>query len=190
MQALCAQTEDFAEGTRAFAERRQPLFRAAEAPAALRLVSWNVAGRVGRQPHQAAALAAVGADVVALQEVTSRTLPMWRAALADAGLGACRTTLDSAPRAAGRRLLGVLTAAREPLRPLAAPAGTPWAERILCCLLGDVEIVNVHSPIAPAPDLAKVRTHEARGPLPVGRRPRPADPLRRPQHAAARAARR
>jgi exonuclease III len=26
--------------------------------------------------------------------------------------------------------------------------------------VGDVEVVNVHSPIAPAPDLAKVRTHE------------------------------
>jgi exonuclease III len=103
----------------------------------------------------------VGADVVALQEVTARTLPMWRASLADAGLGACRTALDAAPRAPGRRLLGVLTAAREPLTPLTAPADVPWAERILCCLLGDVEVVNLHSPIAPAPELAKVRTHEA-----------------------------
>jgi exonuclease III len=32
---------------------------------------------------------------------------------------------------------------------------------VLCCALGETEIVNVHSPIAPAPDLAKVRTHEA-----------------------------
>jgi exonuclease III len=37
----------------------------------------------------------------------------------------------------------------------------PWVERVLSCRLGDVEIVNLHSPIAPAPDLAKVRTHEA-----------------------------
>jgi exodeoxyribonuclease III len=86
---------------------------------------------------------------------------MWHAALVDAGLGSCHTTLDAAPEAAGRRLLGVLTAAREPLRPLAAPPEMPWGERILCCLLGDVEIVNLHSPIAPAPELAKVRTHEA-----------------------------
>jgi exodeoxyribonuclease III len=103
----------------------------------------------------------VAADVVALQEVTARTLPLWRAALGDAGLGSCLTTLDAAPAATGRRLLGVLTAAREPLRPLAAPAGMPWPERILCCTLGDVEIVNLHSPIAPAPELAKIRTHEA-----------------------------
>jgi exonuclease III len=103
----------------------------------------------------------VAADLVALQEVTARTLPLWRAALADAGLRSCLTTLDAAPAATGRRLLGVLTAARETLRPLAAPAGLPWPERILCCTLGDVEIVNLHSPIAPAPDLAKIRTHEA-----------------------------
>jgi exodeoxyribonuclease III len=37
----------------------------------------------------------------------------------------------------------------------------PWPERVLCCELGEVEVVNVHSPIAPAPELAKVRTHEA-----------------------------
>ena len=37
----------------------------------------------------------------------------------------------------------------------------PWPERVLCCALGDLEIVNLHSPIAPAPELAKVRTHEA-----------------------------
>ena len=55
----------------------------------------------------------------------------------------------------------MLTAAREPLRRLAPPPGVPWPERVLCCALGDDEVVNVHSPIAPAPDLAKVRTHEA-----------------------------
>jgi exonuclease III len=32
---------------------------------------------------------------------------------------------------------------------------------VLCCLLSGTEIINLHSPIAPAPELAKVRTHEA-----------------------------
>jgi exonuclease III len=127
----------------------------------VRLVTWNVAGRVTRQPEQAAAVAAVGADVVALQEVTARTLPLWRATLAEAGLACCEATLDDPPVAAGRRLLGVLLAAREPLERLPPPAEAPWPERVLCRRLGDVEIVNLHSPIAPAPELAKVRTHEA-----------------------------
>ena len=43
---------------------------------------------------------------------------------------------------------------------LAAPE-VPWPERLLCCALGDVEVVNLHSPISPAPELAKVRTHES-----------------------------
>jgi exonuclease III len=127
----------------------------------LRLVTWNIAGRVTRQPEQAAVIAAVGADVVALQEVTARTLPLWRAALADAGYAGVETALDGVGAVHGRRLLGVLTAARAPLERLALPPGVPWPERILCCLAGDVEIVNLHSPISPAPDLAKVRTHEA-----------------------------
>jgi exonuclease III len=127
----------------------------------VRLVTWNVAGRVGRQPEQAQAIAAVGADVVALQEVTARTLPLWRAALAESGFRACETALDGLPETFGRRLLGVLTASRGPLGRLPAPADVPWPERVLCCLAGDVEVVNVHSPISPAPDLAKVLTHEA-----------------------------
>jgi exonuclease III len=127
----------------------------------VRLVTWNVAGRVSRQPEQAQAIAAVGADVVALQEVTARTLPLWRTALAESGFGACETALEGLPETRRGRLLGVLTAAREPLVRLPAPAGVPWPERVLCCTAADAEIVNLHSPIAPAPDLAKVRTHEA-----------------------------
>jgi exonuclease III len=127
----------------------------------VRLVSWNVAARAGRQPEQARVVAAIGADVVALQEVTTRTLPLWRAALAEAGLEACLATLDDPPVTTRGRLLGVLVAARDPLERLPAPPDAPWPERVLCCRLGDVEIVNLHSPIAPAPELAKVRTHEA-----------------------------
>ena len=125
----------------------------------MRLLTWNVAGRVTRQPEQAAALAAAGADVVALQEVTRRTLPDWTAALAEAGLPHLASAVALAPPER-RRPLGVLTAAREPLAPLPRP-DVPWPERILCCEVSGVEVVNLHSPIAPAPDLAKVRTHEA-----------------------------
>lgn len=89
-----------------------------------------------------------------LQEVTARTAPRWREALDGwhvqvAPLGGPR-----------RRPLAVLTAAKEPLELLAAPE-VPWPERVLVCRIGDVEVVNLHSPIAPAPDLAKIRTHEA-----------------------------
>lgn len=127
----------------------------------MRLVTWNVAGRVGRQPEQAEVIAAVGADVVALQEVTARTLALWRTTLERAGLTACETALDPAVPSTRRRPLGVLTAARSPLTRLPPPAEMPWPERVLCCAVAGVEVINLHSPIAPAPALAKVRTHEA-----------------------------
>jgi exodeoxyribonuclease III len=127
----------------------------------VRLLTWNVAGRVSRQPEQAAVVAAAAPDVVALQEVTTRTLPLWLDYLGAAGLTFVETALPGT-RPAGRRALGVLTAARVPLEPLPPPAGLPWPERVLCCATqGQLEVINVHSPIAPAPDLAKVRTHEA-----------------------------
>jgi exodeoxyribonuclease III len=67
----------------------------------------------------------------------------------------------------------VLLAARDPLERLASPPDAPWPERVLCCRLGDVEIVNLHSPIAPAPELAKIRTHEAVAAYLAGRPPGP-----------------
>jgi endonuclease/exonuclease/phosphatase family metal-dependent hydrolase len=102
-------------------------------------------------------------DVVALQEVTRRTLPRWRDALAAAGLAHATCPLDGGPPAAGRRL-AVLTASRAVASARPAPAGLPWPERVLVTGLAEpiaLEIVNVHSPISPAPALAKVRTHEA-----------------------------
>src|SRR4051794_32610949 len=127
----------------------------------MRLLTWNVAGRVGAQAEQARAIASIAADVVALQEVTVRTEPLWRQALAAAGFGWCESAIDALPTGPSRRRLAVLTAARSELRRLPAPAGAPWPERVLCCAVDGVEITNLHSPIAPAPELAKVRTHEA-----------------------------
>jgi exonuclease III len=126
----------------------------------MRLVTWNVAGRVRRQAEQATVLAALGADVVALQEVTARTLPLWRSSLAEAGLEHVACALDAPGHFGGRRALGVLTASREPLEPLPEPA-VPWPERLLARRTGGLEVFNLHSPIAPAPELAKIRTHEA-----------------------------
>ena len=126
----------------------------------LRLVTWNVAGRVGAQPQQAAALAGVAADVVALQEVTVRTAPLWRASLAEAGFVSWADALDGLPAGKSRRRLSVLTAARVDVVRLELP-GVPWPERVLRCRVGELEVINVHSPIAPSPELAKIRTHEA-----------------------------
>ena len=124
-------------------------------------MTWNVAGRSRDQPRQAAAVAAIGPDVVALQEVTRRSLPVWTEALRAAGLVHVRSTVEEGT-VPGRRRLFVLTAAREPLEELPGPPDVPWPERVLAVrAAGGVEILNVHSPISPAPGLAKVHTHEA-----------------------------
>jgi len=127
--------------------------------AAVRLVSWNVAGRLKRQPEQAAAVLSMAPDVVALQEVTVNSLPLWREALGEAGLAHSVTPLDEAIPPKPRRL-ATFTAARVPLERLEL-GELPWPERAVSVEVDGIEVLNVHSPIAPSPGLAKVLTHEA-----------------------------
>ncbi len=129
-----------------------------------------------------------GADVVALQEVTRRTLPEWEAALAEAGYAHRASAVGRWPRPSASARSACCTAAREPLERLPAP-DVPWPERVLCCEVAGVEVINLHSPIAPAPDLAKVRTHEAVAAYLAAEPALAAGAVRRPQHAPPRARR-
>ena len=52
----------------------------------LKIISWNLAGRVRYADAQIAFLKRQNPDVVALQEVTKRTLPILLKLLADQGL--------------------------------------------------------------------------------------------------------
>jgi exonuclease III len=128
----------------------------------LKLLCWNVQGRVKRLPEQAARVAELAPDVVCLQEVTPTTLPHWIAELRRIGLEHVLAGDPSAAQAGGRsRPLLVLTAAMMPLSGQEVP-GAPWPERVAGARTeAGVLIVNVHSPISPKPDLVKVRTHEA-----------------------------
>lgn len=58
------------------------------------------------------------------------------------------------------RRLSVLTASRAAQSELSIE-DLPWPERGLATRVAGLELVNLHSPISPKPDLAKVRTHEA-----------------------------
>ena len=121
----------------------------------LRILTWNVARRASRLAEQAAVVASRAPDVLALQEVTARTLPLWRAACETIGLPHVRCSLEVAPRdrepAASRRT-GVLLAARHALGDPLLSLRVPWPETGLCALarLGDeeVEVVCVHVPNA------------------------------------------
>ena len=93
--------------------------------------------------------------------MTVRTEPLWRAALAAAGSRVLRVRGGAAaagpdPPASCRAHRGPLAAdpPRRPGRALARARAALRARRRL-------EVINLHSPIAPAPELAKIRTHEA-----------------------------
>ena len=123
----------------------------------MQLVTWNLAGRVKRLPEQATLLLALAADVISLQELAPSTLSAWSDRLQAAGYH----TLAAPDSHERPRPLRVLTAAREPLHEIPLP-DIPWPERVLAARLQDgSEIVNVHSPTSPKPELAKTRTHEA-----------------------------
>jgi endonuclease/exonuclease/phosphatase family metal-dependent hydrolase len=122
------------------------------------LVSWNVAGRRTRLHEQADRVLELDPDFVCLQEVTPVTGESWLRRLADAGLGGVLAPLPKARD--GSRPLAVLTASRDLLE-VVPVAGAPWPERVLAVRAGPLELVNVHSPVSPKPELAKVRTHEA-----------------------------
>jgi endonuclease/exonuclease/phosphatase family metal-dependent hydrolase len=90
--------------------------------------------------------------------VTPVTAAGWIELLAAAGFA---PVLAPLPRAReGSKPLAVLTAAREPAE-LVPVEDVPWPERVLAVRVGQLEVVNVHSPISPKPGLVKVLTHEA-----------------------------
>jgi endonuclease/exonuclease/phosphatase family metal-dependent hydrolase len=128
-----------------------------------RLLSWNVAGRVGpNQDRQLAALEEQPFDVLCLQEVTPTTRSRWEDELSARGLHVAVSDWAAEPR--GSRRLAVLIASRTPVMPL-PPLDLPWAERHLAARTriagAAVEVHTLHAPISSKADLVKVRTLEA-----------------------------
>ena len=124
------------------------------------LLSWNVAGRVGRLQEQQERVIALAPDLICLQEVTLTTLSSWEQRLAEAGWAHSAAAAAAPAALAGRlRPLLAFTAARSPLAVLEVP-DAPWPERVLAVRLDGLELFNVHSPTSPKPGLAKVLTHE------------------------------
>jgi len=129
----------------------------------VRIVTWNVARRSSRLAEQAAVLAAREPDVVALQEITSRTLPSWQAALEMIAMPHVRASLDrgNSRAAANGRRTGVLLGSRTQLADATA-LPVPWPESAVAAVTasaasGPVEIHCVHVPNA-ANGWVKVRT--------------------------------
>jgi exonuclease III len=121
----------------------------------MRVITWNVARRSSRLAEQSAALARREPDVVALQEVTHRTLPLWRAALERIGLPHTRASLDDADPSrapAERRRTGVLLGSGAALRDPTTTLPVPWSETAVAAVaatgIGPVEVHCLHVPNA------------------------------------------
>jgi exodeoxyribonuclease-3 len=132
---------------------------------AVRLLSWNVARRVTRLSEQAAVAAQRTPDVLALQEVTTRTLPMWRRACVTIGLPHVLDSLtaaDPAREPLSRRRTGVLIAARTPLLGVTR-LYPPWTETAIGARMETPERIEVHCVHVPnaSNGWTKVRTLEA-----------------------------
>jgi exonuclease III len=123
----------------------------------LKLVSWNVAGRVTNIREQAEALASRGPDIVALQEITATTAELWPVLLRTLGLLHVSTSLDFSASAASLspapKRAGVLLASRWPLSVLPpAHFRVPWPQCIASAVLrhpfGSCEVHTIHVPPA------------------------------------------
>jgi exonuclease III len=122
----------------------------------VQLLSWNVQGKLGRLPEQAAKVASLQPDVVCLQEVTVNSAPLWEHTFGEIGL----VNVFWLRPGKGRRL-AVMIAAREPFAG-AAVSGVPWPERAISARLeSGFELVGVHSPVSQTREYVKVPTHEA-----------------------------
>jgi len=125
------------------------------------ILCWNVAGRITRLEEQIERVVGLGTDMICLQEVTIKTLRTWEHQLRDAGWEhLLAADVAAAIEALRLRPLLTLTAARTPLQRLEV-AELPWPERVVAVSVNGLQLLNVHSPISPKPQLAKVRTHEA-----------------------------
>ncbi|MFL5902754.1 MAG: endonuclease/exonuclease/phosphatase family protein [Solirubrobacteraceae bacterium] len=96
----------------------------------MRLVSWNVAGRVRRLDEQAAAIAGEVPDLVVLQESRGRPF-LAGGRRSEPWVWRMSAPPPTFPAPLGRRGLAVLLAWRWPLAVLPSPEALPWPERAL-----------------------------------------------------------
>jgi exonuclease III len=135
--------------------------------AGFRLFSWNTAGRAIRLEGQLQALIQKKPEVIALQEVTLRTLQGLRLGLEKAGYWVVNSfdLAKDLQLLKGPRRYGELIACKWQLTPL-SPLGfqIPWPERMLSAILespwGQIELHSTHIPPGVSNHWIKIETLE------------------------------
>ena len=131
----------------------------------LKLLTWNVAGRLSRLDEQVDRALTHDADVVCLQEVIPNALPRWTERLQGAGHAVAASAVAAdAPRV---HRLGVLVASRHPVLLAGPGAAVPWPERLLAVDTepagwpSPLRVMTLHAPLSQREEQVKVRTLEA-----------------------------
>ncbi|MFL5802318.1 MAG: exodeoxyribonuclease III [Roseiflexaceae bacterium] len=127
----------------------------------MRVISWNVQGRLKALPDQLKALAEHQPDLVALQEVRESTIAPWRDGFQAMGLP---FVMESVSLALDQgRKYGVLIASRWPIESLPW-MHMPYQERVLSAQIaspsGTLELHNAHVPNGENHGWIKVETFE------------------------------
>ena len=131
----------------------------------VKLLTWNVAGRLSRLDEQVERALAHDADVVCLQEVIPNALGRWTERLQAADYAVAASAV--APDAARVNRLGVLVASRHPITYAGPAAAVPWPERLLGADTQPagwpqpLRVVTLHAPLSQREGQVKVRTLEA-----------------------------
>lgn len=134
----------------------------------MKIISWNVANRVRKQQRQMDALLSRKADVISLQEVTSKTLPLWVEGLQKEGYIYTFSSFglySGNSELVGARRYGILIASRWPLEPVDQYSlKIPWPERLISVLVHsprvDFEFHVAHIPCGASHGYLKIETFE------------------------------
>jgi len=134
----------------------------------MKIISWNVAYRVRKQQRQLSALISREPDVIGLQEVTSRTLPLWVEGLKKEGYIYTMSSFSlhgGNSELIGPRRYGILIASRWPLDPVDQRSLIiPWHERLVSVLIHspkvDFEFHVAHIPPGASHGWLKIETFE------------------------------
>ena len=135
----------------------------------MKIISWNLANRVRKQQLQLDALVSREPDLIGLQEVTSRTLPLWVEGLQKAGYKHVISSFSlhdgSNSGLTGPRRYVILIASRWPLDPVDQRSLIiPWHERLVSVLIHspnvDFEFHVAHIPPGASHDWLKIDTFE------------------------------
>jgi len=134
----------------------------------MKIISWNVAGRINKQKLQMDALLSRKPDVIGLQEVTCGTLPLWAEGLQKEGYTYNISSFSlhgSNSGLTGPRRYGILVASRWSLNSINQHSlKIPWSERLVSVLIHspnvDFEFHVAHIPPGASHGWLKIDTFE------------------------------